>query len=159
MWKWFYRVRQRLCSWVNNWSHATSHRRLMVFMKWKKTQMRQLFYQKKHALFLLQDGMLESVNPFHFKGHSTFTVRTCVFKTVQMKNLTLSLLSPVYLPGESPSHSIPFCCTASAPYAELSLSLWVCSVKLGSTSQKQLFVLYPCAFIKKCVSTHTLFIA
>jgi len=82
----------------------------------------------------------------------------CVQDFIQTKCLTLSLLSLLHLPGETPSCSTPFCHTASAPHAELRLSQWVCSVKLGSASQKQLFVLYPCAFIKKCVSacTHTL---
>lgn len=81
IWKWFYRVRQCLFSWVNNWTHATPHRILMFFMKWKKTQMRQTqSYQKKHALVLLQDSMSESVKPFHLKAHSPSPVRTRVFK-------------------------------------------------------------------------------
>lgn len=74
---------------------------------------------------------------------------------VQMQCLTLSLLSLFYLPGESPFCSMPFCCTASASYTKLNLSQWVCFTKLGSASQKQLFILYPCVFIKKCVSTCT----
>lgn len=82
----------------------------------------------------------------------------CVHVFVNMQCLTLSLLRLVYLPSESPSCSMPFCCTASAPYTKLNLSQWVCLTRLGSASQKQLFVLYPCAFTKKCVSTctHTL---
>lgn len=111
---------------------------------------------ERSALFLLQDGMSESVNPFHLKRHSTFTVRTCVQGFVRMKCLTLSLLILVCLPGRSPSHFRSFCYTASAPYAELSLV----QRESAQSSLAQLLrnsLLYcSLAHLKRCV--YTLFI-
>ena len=108
--------------------------------------------------------MSESVNLFHLKRHSTFTVRTCMQDFVQMKRLTLSLLILVCLPGRSPSHFRSFCCTASAPYAELSLvqrepaqsslaqllrnSLFYCSLAHLKRCVYTLFIIYSLKFKK-----------
>lgn len=89
-----------------------------------------------------------------------FSLRSCnlcVQDFVQLKHLTQSLLSLVYLPDESLPCSKPLCCTASAPCVELSSSQGVSSIKLGPSPQQQLFVMHPSVFTKSvCPCTHTL---